>query len=169
MSRCQPKCPNKLCIWQQNTHKSKVAHEYLLNTANPTNWDVIAIQEPWLDALGNARGTRYWCVLYPSNHLHDGSSRPRSILLVNTNIAMDLYISLIIPNSDITAIRFQGNHRFLSLFNIYNDCTHNDNLTALNNYLSSSINMAKPGDTALGAVWDGSDVQKASNNNARRM
>jgi hypothetical protein len=122
-----------------------VAHEYILNTANPADWDVIAIQEPWLDALGNARGTRYWRVLYPSNHLHDGSSRPRSILLVNTNIATDSYISLNIPNSDITAIRFQGNHGFLSLFNIYNDCTHNDNLSALNNYLSTSINTAKPG------------------------
>ncbi|KIM73079.1 hypothetical protein PILCRDRAFT_48268, partial [Piloderma croceum F 1598] len=105
------------------------------NTANPTDWDVIAIQEPWLDALGNARGTHYWCVLYPSNHLHDGSSRPRSILLVNTNIATDSYISLNIPNSDITAIRFQGNHGFLSLFNIYNDCMHNDNLLVLNNFL----------------------------------
>jgi ribonuclease HI len=145
MSRRQPKSPDKLRIWQQNARKSKVAHEYILNTANPADWDVIAIQEPWIDALGNARGTRYWRVLYPSNHLRDGNSRPRSILLVNTNIATDSYISLNILNSDITAIRFQGDHGFLSIFNIYNDCTHNDNLTALSSYLSTSINIAKPG------------------------
>jgi hypothetical protein len=145
MSRQQPRSPDKLCIWQQNTRKSKVAHKYIINTANPTDWDVIAIQEPWLDVLGNARGMCYWRVLYPSNHFHNGSSHPHPILLVNTNIAMDSYISLNVLNSNITAIHFQGDHSFLSLFNIYNDCMHNDNLTALSGYLSTSISTAKPG------------------------
>jgi hypothetical protein len=49
-----PALPKKLRIWQQNVHKSKTAQEYVLNTANPENWDVIALQEPWFDTYGNS-------------------------------------------------------------------------------------------------------------------
>ena len=51
--------PLKLRIWQQNAHKSKAAYSYILNTANPNNWDVIALQEPWFDSYGNSRGTQF--------------------------------------------------------------------------------------------------------------
>jgi hypothetical protein len=53
MSRRLPSQPQKLRIWQQNAHKSRTVMEYIRNTANPEDWDVIAIQEPWLDHLGN--------------------------------------------------------------------------------------------------------------------
>ena len=146
--------PDSLRIWQQNTRKSKTSHMELLNSARPEDWDIIAIQEPYLDALGTARGTNHWRVIYPSNHLNDGSSRPRSILLINTNIATDSYIPLDIPNSDITAVRFNGSHGFMSLFNVYNDCTHNDNLTALNVYLDTNSLIAKPS-TSDHMIWLG--------------
>ena len=49
----QPDLPHNLRIWQQNVHKSKTAQAYVLNTANPKDWDVIALQEPWFDSFGN--------------------------------------------------------------------------------------------------------------------
>jgi hypothetical protein len=52
--------PQKLRIWQQNVHKSKTAQDYILNTANPKDWDVIALQEPWFDKYGNSHGSQYW-------------------------------------------------------------------------------------------------------------
>jgi hypothetical protein len=140
----QPKSPEKLRIWQQNTHKSKYAQQYILNTAKPEDWDIIAIQEPWLDGFKNARGSGYWQIIYPTVHLLDGSPRTRSILMINTNIATDAYIQLDIPSSDITAIHFAGEFGYLSLFNVYNDCEHNEDLVALDRYLDSSSLIARP-------------------------
>jgi len=126
MDRQTPKTPRNLQIWQQNTHKSKLAQQYILNSAAPKNWDIIAIQEPWLDRFNNARGSTYWCILYLTNHLLDDAPHTRSILMINTNIATDTYTQIDIPSSDITAVKFIGPHGHISLYNIYNDCLHNN-------------------------------------------
>jgi len=112
--------PSKLRIWQQNTHKLKYAQQYILNTAKPEDWDVIAIQEPYLDKFNNARGSRYWHILYPSNHLLDNTSHTHSILMINSNIATDAYTQLAILNTDITTVLFNREFGHLSIFNIYN-------------------------------------------------
>ena len=64
--------------------------------------------------------------------------------MINTNIATDAYTQLTIPNNDIMAIPFNGEFGHLSLFNIYNDCTHNNSLSSLSTYLSSSHHIAQP-------------------------
>jgi len=116
----------------------KLAQQDILNTASPEKWDIIAIQEPWLNYLNNARGSAYWRILYPSDHLLDGASCSRSILMINTNISTDAYTQLHIPSGDITAVRFNGTFGSLNLFNIYNDCNHNDSLTALTSFLRTN-------------------------------
>jgi ribonuclease HI len=70
--------------------------------------------------------------------------------LINTNISTDSYVQLDIPNADITAVRFNGDHGNISLFNIYNDCTHNDNLSALSIYL-----LANPPSPLDNMLWLG--------------
>lgn len=83
-------------------------------------------------------------MVYPANYFFDGQDRCRSLFLVNTNIATDSYISLKILNSDISAIRFAGDFGHLSIFNIYNEITNNDDITALTNYLEHSLQIARP-------------------------
>ncbi|KAF8055948.1 Endonuclease/exonuclease/phosphatase, partial [Lyophyllum atratum] len=133
-----------LRIWQQNVHKSDIAQAAVLNSARPEDWDVIALQESFLDRLGNTKASPFWIVRYPYHHRRDGSNRSRSVLLINTNIASDSYTVLDIPSTDITAVRFNGDFGHLSLFNVYNDCTHNDSLTCLSTFLSSSLHLARP-------------------------
>ena len=123
--------PNSLHIWQQNSHKSKLAQQYILNTASPDDWDLIVIQEPWLDQFNNARGSAYWRVLYPSTHFLDNSPRTRTIMLINTNIDTDVYAQIEIPSADILAVKFLGPHGNLNVINIYNDCTHNNTIRDL--------------------------------------
>ena len=76
-------------------------------------------------------------VLYPSNHFTYDSPHTRSLLLINTNISTDAYFQLDILSSYITAIQILGLHGPMFIFNIYNDCHHNDSLTITNNYLSA--------------------------------
>ncbi|KAI6020723.1 hypothetical protein PISMIDRAFT_75803, partial [Pisolithus microcarpus 441] len=43
----------RLRIWQQNLNKSTKALFSLLNSTLANNWDVIALQEPPINTLGN--------------------------------------------------------------------------------------------------------------------
>ena len=136
MNICPPELLQKLRIWQQNVHKSKTAQTYVINTANPKDWDVIALQEPWIDSFGNSCSSQYWRVIYPANFYNEDQSWVRSILLINTNISTDCYTILLIKHSDVTAMHFKGDNGFLSVFNVYNEITNNDTPKALDNYYS---------------------------------
>ena len=57
--------PTRLCIWQQNLNKSDKAHYNLINTPLHKNWDVLALQEPYIDTLGNTKANSWWHVVYP--------------------------------------------------------------------------------------------------------
>jgi hypothetical protein len=67
-----PVLPQKLRIWQQNVHKSKTAQDYVLNTANPKDWDIIALQEPWINSYGNSCSLQFWQVVYPAKFYAEG-------------------------------------------------------------------------------------------------
>ena len=139
----KPKVLSCLHIWQQNTRKSLYAQQYILST-NPSLFDLILIQEPWIDSQGNIRGNHHWCILCPSNKHLDGQPSTRSIILVNTNISTDSYTALDIPNNDITAIQLKGEFGHCTLFNVYNDCTNNCSTDALKLYLDTNPNKVLP-------------------------
>ena len=138
-----PAAPSKLHIWQQNTRKSQVAHQYILNT-NPSLFNLILIQEPWIDSFGNARGSCNWWVIYPSSRYNDNHNTIHSIILVNTNISTDSYIPLHIPRSNITVLHLKGNFGHCAIFNIYNDCTNNESTDTLKAYLLTNLPTAQP-------------------------
>ena len=135
--------PMKVCIWQQNTRKSQIAQQYILNT-DPSLYNLILIQEPWIDSFSNARGNHHWCIVYPSNRYTDGHETIRSIILVNANISTDAYNSLMIPHSNISAIRLKGELGYCSIFNLYNNCINNSTTDALHAYLNNNIDSVLP-------------------------
>lgn len=139
-----PRSPGSLRIWQQNTRKLDVAQADVLAAASPDDWDVLAVQEPFLDRLGNTKASSYWRVLYPSTHRRNGSARSCSVILINTNISTESYSQLALNSNDITAVRFSSKFGSLSLFNIYNDCTNNDSILTLSTYLSTNLRLARP-------------------------
>ncbi|KIK25331.1 hypothetical protein PISMIDRAFT_96972 [Pisolithus microcarpus 441] len=47
--------PARLCIWQQNLNNSSIALFSLINSTLADNWDIIALQEPPIDAVGNTK------------------------------------------------------------------------------------------------------------------
>ncbi|KZP06796.1 hypothetical protein FIBSPDRAFT_763852, partial [Athelia psychrophila] len=119
MSRRPTSSPTKLRIWQQNARKSLHVTYDILQQADPEKWDIIAIQEPYLDKMKKTRVNHYWRTHYPTNHSLDGQPRSRSLLLINTNISTDAYTSLQIPHHDFTGIRFSGTFGNLSIINAY--------------------------------------------------
>lgn len=136
----------RLRILQINLNKSQIAQEDLLNSVIHTNYDVILIQEPWLDFLGNTRGSYRWCIIYPTPHHTDGNSKhTRSVILVNSSLNTNNWKQIPFPSSDVTVIQLTdtqtGN---ISIFNLYIDCTNTIALTALDHFYTQQAHIIKP-------------------------
>jgi hypothetical protein len=144
MNKGTPKAPEQLRIWQLNIHKSQTAQDYVINTARPEDWDVLALQEPWIDTLGNSRASHYWRVIYPANYYEEGRARIRSVLLINTNISSESYSVLPIQHSHITGVRFKGLNGNLTLINVYNEITNNDTTNCLDLFLTANPLLVRP-------------------------
>ena len=128
----------RFCIWQQNVAKSPTAQHDMLAMAKPHQWDLIALQEPYLDSFGLTQASTYWNVIYPSNKNLENQNCTRSIILVNTKIHSSQIQQITILSSDITAIKISTNAQSLLLINIYNDNTRNDSIDTLANEWESN-------------------------------
>jgi hypothetical protein len=78
----------KLRIRQQNVNKSLAAMLELLAKCPPDQYDILAIQEPYIDFSGNARATPSWYMVYPDAHFREKEKPTRSMILVNKKISM---------------------------------------------------------------------------------
>ena len=130
--------PKQMRIWQQNLNKSLVAQQDLLNTISPDEYDLILLQEPYIDHNGKTRANHRWRVVYPSSFYTDQSTT-RSVLLVNTSLDTNFWKQLDIQTNDITAIQMTGDFGSIAIFNIYNDCRHSRMLRMLEQYLAVNL------------------------------
>jgi len=94
---------NQLRIYQLNCNASNDAQLIMLNSLNPNDWDIIALQEPYIDFNGVTRATHPWRVVYPTLHYRLPKDT-RSVMLINKNLATNHWESIPIDSSDISAI-----------------------------------------------------------------
>lgn len=127
----------QLCIFQLNCNASNHTQFIMINSLNPNDWDVIAIQEPYIDFKGVTWAMPAWWVVYPSKH-YNTPAEMRSIMLISKYLATNCWEILSVGSSDISAIHFSADFGQVHLFNIYNDCTHSCTLQHLEQYLLAS-------------------------------
>ncbi|CAG7849707.1 SubName: Full=Uncharacterized protein {ECO:0000313/EMBL:CCA71555.1} [Serendipita indica DSM 11827] len=104
-------------------------------TTSPDDWDVIAIQEPALNSLGNTRANRKWQSFYPSTKAHEGHGRIRAVMLVSTCVGACMQID--VDSSNIVGIRVGTTSGLCTIYNIYNEGTSNDTLDQLTQHLET--------------------------------
>jgi exonuclease III len=128
-----------LRIWQQNVHKSKTAQLHVLETLEPDDWDIVLLQEPYIDKIGNSRANFHWRVVLPSAHLTN-TKTIRSIILVNRSLLTNTWSEIPIPSptSDLTAVQISGDFGRFTIINIYNDNTHSKSFDALRDFLDNN-------------------------------
>ena len=98
------------------------------------------IQEPHTTAFNAIRTPTNFRPVFPTNRFKD-DAQIRSVIWVNKHLETKDWKIIDIPNTnDITAIQLNGIYGTISIFNIYNDCTHSRNETLLQNYLNAHIN-----------------------------
>ena len=65
MSNTLQPAPVWFRIWQQNLNKLRVAQEDLINSNIHNNYDLLILQELFINMLGNTKATSRWRVVYP--------------------------------------------------------------------------------------------------------
>jgi hypothetical protein len=119
-------------IWQQNMVKSSTAQHDLLAKADPKEWDIIALQEPYLNHLHLTHANPHRNIIYPSNKNLNNQPHSCSIILLNTNIHPKQTSQISINSSNITAVLIVTNSHPLIIINMYNDNNNNNNNNTIN-------------------------------------
>ena len=136
---------DKLRIWQQNLNTSNIAQLALLNTTNPADWDVIALQEPTINQLGNTKANSHWRVVYPTQRFTDGR-KSRVVMLINSKISTNAWKQIDFPSADVVITQTHTSHGLCTLINTYNDCKNDDTTEALEQFLAQNMRILRPND-----------------------
>ena len=143
-----------LCIWQQNLNKSDKAHYDLINTPLHKNWDILALQEPYIDTFGNTKANSRWHVVYLLSHLTNNTTN-RSVILVNAVLDVNKWAQIPVEDTnDISAIQLATPRGHITIFNLYVDCNHSEALSALGRTMCNNRHhiLGQPSNTI---IWCG--------------
>ena len=133
--------PKSIVLLQINLNKSEKAHLDIINEKVSQKYDIILIQEPYRTKFNAIRTPANFRPVYPTNRLKD-DTQIRSVIWVNKRLNTNDWIILDIPDTnDITTIQLKGPYSRLTIFNVYNDCTHSRNEAALGNYIHRNANL----------------------------
>lgn len=83
------KLSGSIRILQQNVNGSSTAQAEILNINHNSEYDIIAIQEPYFDFKDTTRASREWVAIYPTNKGKEGQPKTRAITLISKKIRTD--------------------------------------------------------------------------------
>ena len=124
----------KLRIWQQNINRSLEGQLDLLHSLKDNDYDIVALQEPYIDFLGRTRANPHWTVIYPKRHLAD-PNKTRALILVNRQISTNNWEEIHLDSTDVTGVRLCGDFGAICLLNIYNDCENNRSIGVVGEFM----------------------------------
>ena len=115
----------------------------LLNSSISDEWDILALQEPALNPLGNTRASTHWRVAYPTRkYTHE--DKPRVVTLVNSRVSTNTWKQIPFPSRDIVVIQLETSGGRCTVFNIYNDNNHDETIEELERFLDANIQELRP-------------------------
>ena len=137
-------CTNRKHVKETENMAAKpkqIGYQYdLINSLIHNEWDIILLQEPYIDTLGSTRANHHWRVIYPSDHLANTTPK-RSVILVNTKLDTNSWSQVLLSNTnDITIIQIKHPQGKVTIFNIYNDCNHSNSMTMVDKLLRNGNN-----------------------------
>ncbi|KIM61082.1 hypothetical protein SCLCIDRAFT_123090, partial [Scleroderma citrinum Foug A] len=77
--------------------------------------------------IGLTKANLHWRAVYPT-HKFTLDTIPRAVTLINTKLSTNNWEQIPFPSRDVVIIQFRGANGTCTLFNIYNDSTHNRTL-----------------------------------------
>jgi len=126
-------------IWQQNMNTSHTAQLTLLNSLISDKWDILALQEPAINSLGNTRASSHWRVVYPTHKFTHGE-KPRVVSLINSKISTNTWQQIPFPSRDVVVIQLNTSGGRCTIVNIYNNNNnHDETIEELGRFMSTNI------------------------------
>jgi len=95
--------------------------------------DVVALQEPAINAFNLTTASRDWITIYPTTHAN-APDKTRSITLISSQISTDNWNQLDFPSRDVMATQFMGDWGKLTLLNVYNKGNSNTTISMLTKF-----------------------------------
>ena len=141
--------PEQLRIKQQNCKHSKEVTLTLINEADPSKWDLLLIQEPYIyPDCRSSIATAKWFPLYPPQSIN---KIPCSMILVSNTLSSNTFEQIQIPSDTVTATSIKLTDGTINIYNIYNPPDSNSALIDLHEWLithptSDTSNMVWAGD-----------------------
>ena len=77
-------------------------------------------------------------------HLIKPGPKTRAVTLISTSLDTNAWKQLPFPSLDIVVMQLTGDFGSCTLFNIYNDCIHNNTMKELGKYLESHVRQIRP-------------------------
>ena len=133
----------QLKIWQQNLNTSHIALHSLLNNKPTDDWDIVALQEPPVDRLGNTKANHHWRMVYPTHKLAKGD-KPRVVIFINAKISTNCWEKIDFPSADVVIMCTRTTEGLCTIVNVYNDCKHDRTLEELERFLAANITRLQP-------------------------
>src|SRR5271168_1673710 len=128
-------------LLQINLNKSEKAHLDIINDRSCQDYNVILIQEPYTTTFNAIRTPTNFRPVFPAHRIAS-QDQIRSVIWVSRKMDTNNWVALDIPETnDITGIQLKGLYGSLSIFNIYNDCTHSRNEAKLRNYIHDNSHL----------------------------
>ena len=141
MNRATNDTPTTMNIWQQNLNKSDTAQQDLINSIDPNIYDILVLQEPYIDFLGNTHANQRWYPLLPSTH-HNNPKKFQTVTFINKGILSSTWQQIRVESQDVVAVSINTVAGLITIFNIYNNSDHSNSLQALRD--TSEVNIRHP-------------------------
>ena len=114
-----------------------MAQEDLINSNFHNNYDLLILQELFINMLGSMKATSCWRVVYPSSR-RVGSLLLQAVMLINTEINTNHWLQICISDTrDMVAVQFTRDFGQLTIHNIYNNCNKSKTIAWLGAHLAS--------------------------------
>ena len=131
----------KIRLLQINLNKSEKAHLDIINEQLCQDYDIILIQEPYTTIFNAVRTPTNFRPVFPAHRL-TSQDQICSVIWVSRKLDTNNWAALNIPGTNnITGIQLKSPFGTISIFNIYNDCTHSRNEATLPKYIQDNPNI----------------------------
>ena len=97
------------------------------------NVDIIALWELAISDFNVTIASKDWRVIYPTTHTKN-FNKTRSVIMIQTNLLTNSWLQLDIEMGDITIVKLKGTWGMLTVFNIYNNCDHNNTIKLVSKF-----------------------------------
>ncbi|KAG1801121.1 uncharacterized protein BJ212DRAFT_1286859, partial [Suillus subaureus] len=97
-------------------------------------FDIVTLQEPFINTLGNTKATPDWNIIYPM-HRFTHNKRSCTVTLIHKQLDTNNWRQILFPSLDVVVIQMQGTFGKLTIVNIYDNSKKREVLPALTAFL----------------------------------